>query len=75
VKPAKWYDLDRIVPYRDPIGLVGYLLVVGGFSLFSHAVAMMAAGVGLLCLSILMGRAMKNVKPVVKSQNKPHASM
>jgi hypothetical protein len=73
-KKTKWYELDRLVPYRDPMGLVGFLLIVACVSAFSWRGGLGVAGVGLLALSYLMARGMKHV-PAPKPEHKPHAHL
>ncbi len=50
----KWYELDRLVQYRDPILLIGFLCVVIGVALVFWPGALIVLGAGLIVLSWLM---------------------
>ncbi len=51
----KWYDLERLVPYRDLILVIGFGLIVYGIGLIYAPAAWIVAGAGLVTASLKMG--------------------
>lgn len=76
-KPGpRWHELERLLPYRDLIGMVGVLLLAACISLFSWRAGVGFAGLALVGLSWLMAQAAKAAKPVAKPVERlPHASL
>src|ERR1700721_1929921 len=59
-KPSKpssvrWYELERYVPYRDQIAVLGFLVIVYGVSRLSVTGSVILFGAGLCFLGYLMG--------------------
>lgn len=54
--PLKWYELERLVPYRDLVLVLGALLTVIGVMLVFVPAALIVAGVGLVYLSWRMAK-------------------
>ncbi len=54
-KSVKWYDLERITPYRDLFLVVGFGCVVYGISRIYVPGAWIVAGAGLIYGSLRMG--------------------
>lgn len=53
----KWWELERLIPYRDLVMVVGYLVITGGVALWSVPACLVFAGSGIVALSWLLGRA------------------
>ena len=53
---SRWYELDRLVPYRDLLLVVGFGMVVAGISRWTIPGAVVVGGAGLMLASWLMSR-------------------
>ena len=53
---TRWYELDRFVPYRDLVFVLGFLIVAVGVGMLSIPVGLIAVGLGLILVSWLMSR-------------------
>lgn len=51
----KWYDLERVAPYRDLILVIGFGCVVYGISKIYIPAAWIVGGAGLVYGSLRMG--------------------
>ena len=51
-----WYELERLIPYRDLLFVAGFALVVMGVSRWSAPGALITAGAGLMYAGWLMSR-------------------
>jgi len=52
----KWHNLERLLPYSDLVGMIGFVLLVGGIAWISVPCALIAAGILLIALSLYMAR-------------------
>ena len=55
-QPAKWYELEALMPYHDLVALAGFALFVGCVALYSWRVSVGVAGAALMWLGWLMGK-------------------
>lgn len=53
----KWWELERLIPYRDLVMVTGYLVITGGVAMWSVPACLVFAGSGIVALSWLLGRA------------------
>jgi hypothetical protein len=53
----RWYELDRLLPYRDLVLVAGIACLLGGVACYTLPGALMLAGAILVALGWLMGRS------------------
>lgn len=55
-KMSRWFDLDHYSRYRDPLLVIGFVMVVGAVARYSIASALALFGLGIMYVSYLMGK-------------------
>lgn len=53
---SPWYDLGRLMPYRDLLLAMGFVLILMGVGLIYYPAVPITAGIGLIRISWLMGK-------------------
>lgn len=55
-EPPAWFDLDRYSRYRDPLMVIGFVMVLIAVLCFNGPGALALAGLGVIYVSYLMGK-------------------